>query len=116
MRAVAIVGASFGATVAAIAGGELPAVRGLALLSPAADYRGVRLDGGLRKYGSKPLLLIASAEDPYALRTVRALTDNAPPGREQRVSSVAAHGSHLLSRDPDIAAALVDWLRRTLVF
>jgi hypothetical protein len=35
--------------------------------------------------------------------------------REQRLSAVAAHGTQLVDRDPDLAAALVDWLRRTLL-
>jgi len=114
--AIGIVGASFGATAALLAAGDSPVVKAVALVSPAADYRGVRLDGGLRKYGSRPLLLVASTEDPYALRTVRALTEDEPPGRQLRLSALAAHGSHLLDRDPDAAAAVVDWLRQTLLF
>jgi pimeloyl-ACP methyl ester carboxylesterase len=112
---VAIVGASFGATAALLAAAELPAVKGVALLSPSADYRGVRLDPAVRKYGGRPLLLVTSTEDPYALRTVRALTEQESPARQLRLSSVAAHGSHLL-RDPEIATSLVDWLRQTLLF
>jgi pimeloyl-ACP methyl ester carboxylesterase len=113
--AVAIVGASLGASLALIAAADTPAVRSVALLSPAADYRGVRLDAAAKKYGSRPLLLIASTEDPYALRTVRAVTGEHQPTHEQRISTQAAHGSHLVDRDPEVAAALVDWLRRTLL-
>ncbi len=113
--AVAIVGASIGASLALLAAAEVPAVRGVALLSPASDYRGVRLDAAGRKYGPRPLLLVASSEDPYALRTVRALAGDGQPAHEQRISAVAAHGSHLLDRDPDVATAVVDWLRRTLL-
>jgi dienelactone hydrolase len=114
--AIGLVGASFGATPAMAAAGDSPAVRAVALLSPSADYRGVRLDAGLRKYGTRPLLLVASTEDPYALRTVRALTEDEAAGRELRLSTVPAHGAHLLARDPELAAALVDWLRRSLLF
>jgi dienelactone hydrolase len=114
--AVAIVGASFGATAALLAAAELPAVKAVALLSPAADYRGVRLDPGVRKYGARPLLLVASTEDPYALRTVRALTEQDNPSRQLQLSSVAAHGTHLVARDPEVESGLVDWLRQTLLF
>lgn len=113
--AVAIVGASIGASLALLAAADAPAVRGVALLSPASDYRGVRLEAAGRKYGSRRLLLVASSEDPYALRTVRALAGDGQPAHEQRISGVAAHGSHLLDRDPDVATAVVDWLRRTLL-
>jgi dienelactone hydrolase len=114
--AVGLVGASFGATAAMLAAGDSQAVRAVVLLSPSADYRGVRIDGGVRKYGARPLLLVASTEDPYALRTVRALTEDEAAGRELRLSTVPAHGAHLLGRDPDLAATLVDWLRRSLLF
>ncbi len=113
--AVAIVGASIGASLALLAAADAPTVRGVALLSPASDYRGVRLEAAARKYGPRPLLLVASSEDPYALRTLRAVAGDGRPDHEQRISGVAAHGSHLLDRDPDVATAVVDWLRRTLL-
>ena len=47
---------------------------------------------------------------------MRALTEEAPPARQVRLSAVAAHGSHLIERDPEVAASLVDWLRQTLLF
>jgi len=113
--AVAIVGASIGASLALLAAADTPAVRGVVLLSPAADYRGVRIEAAARKYGARPMLLAASGEDPYALRTLRALAGKDQPARQQRVSAAAAHGSYLLERDTELAAALVDWLRRTLL-
>jgi hypothetical protein len=89
----------------------------VALLSPSLDYRGVRLDPAMiRKYGARPLLFVASSEDPYALRTVRDLVTDTSGIREQRLSSATAHGTNLLAADPDLAPALVDWFRRTLVF
>jgi dienelactone hydrolase len=114
--AIGIVGASLGASAALLAAAESAAVKGVALVSPSADYRGVRLEAGLRKYGGRPMIVVASTEDPYALRTARALTEGDVPGRQLRLSSVPAHGSRLLARDPEAAAALVDWLRQTLLF
>ncbi len=115
-RGIAIVGASLGASAAIMAAAESPAVRGVALLSPASDYRGVRIDAALRKYAGRPMFLVASTEDPLAARTVRGLVGGPAPiaAREQRLSLVAAHGTQILDRDPDVAAALVDWLRRTV--
>jgi pimeloyl-ACP methyl ester carboxylesterase len=102
--------------LAMIAAADLPAVRGVGLISPSLDYRGLRLDAAaLKKLGSKAVWLVASTEDPYALRTIREL---AGPGgvREQRLSAMRAHGTALFSADPDLTSALVDWLRRTLIF
>jgi pimeloyl-ACP methyl ester carboxylesterase len=113
--AIAVVGASLGASLAALAAAELPTVRAVGMVSPSLDYRGLRLDPALTKLGRRPLWLVASTEDPYALRTVRELA-TAEAAREQRLSAVRAHGTTLFSADPDLTPALVDWLRRTLIF
>jgi hypothetical protein len=58
--------------------------------------------------------LAASTEDPFALRTVRELAVDTI--HEQRLSSVRAHGTALLTADQDLARALVDWLKARLIF
>jgi alpha-beta hydrolase superfamily lysophospholipase len=114
--AIAVVGASLGANLALLAAADAPMVRCVGLLSPSLDYRGVRLDAtALRKVGKRPLWLAASTQDPYALRTVKELAEGAGV-REQRLSEAVAHGTNLLSADPAVASALVDWLRRSLIF
>lgn len=114
--ALGVVGASLGASLAALAGVEAPAVRALAMISPSLDYRGLRLDAGvMRKLGDRPVWMAASTDDPYALRTVKELIRDGS-AREQRLSGLRGHGTSLLWADPDLARALVDWLRRTLIF
>jgi dienelactone hydrolase len=114
--AVAVVGASLGANLAAIAAAGKGTVRAVALLSPSLDYRGVRLDAAtMKRLGAKPVWLAASTEDPYALRTIKELVEG-QAAREQHLTSVRGHGSALLTADPDLARALMDWLRRTLIF
>ena len=113
--ALALVGASLGANLAALAAADEPAVRALALLSPSLDYRGLRLEAALvRKLAGRAVWLAASTEDPYALRTVKDLTtENA--SFQQRLSTVRAQGTALLAADPDLSRALVDWLKATLI-
>lgn len=113
---IGIVGASLGANLSALAAVDLPAVRAVALLSPSLDYRGVRLDAAtIKRLSDRAVWLLASLDDPLALRTVNELA--AVGGLvEQRVSPVRAHGTALLTGDPDVVPALVDWLRRTLIF
>jgi alpha-beta hydrolase superfamily lysophospholipase len=113
-HSIAIVGASLGANLAALAGADSPAVRALALVSPSLDYRGLRLDAAvMKKVGDRPVWFAASTEDPLALRTVKELTAE---GQNQRLSNVRAHGTPLIAADPDLAAELVDWLRQSLIF
>ena len=113
--AIAVVGASLGANLAGIVTAASPTVRAAALISPSLEYRSLRLDAAtMKKIGDRPLWLAASTEDPYALRTVKELAaDN--PAREQRLTTVRGHGSILFSADQDLARALVDWLKATLI-
>ena len=112
---VGLLGASLGANVAALAAGNDASIPTMALLSVSLDYRGLRLEQALKKYGSRPALLVASSEDPYALRTARQAVTMGDGPRELRVLSGAGHGTVMLSRDPDLISALVDWFQRTLL-
>jgi hypothetical protein len=69
----------------------------------------------MKKYAARPVLLAVSTRDPYAWRSVRHLSTIGPGTREVRLTDVVAHGTLLLSRDPALIAALVDWFRRTLL-
>jgi pyridoxine 5-phosphate synthase len=114
--AIAIVGASLGASLALLAAVDLPQARWLALLSPSLDYRGLRTDVTLiKRLGARSIWLAASDQDPLALRTMRDIAAEPSGPRQQHVSTMLAHGTALLSRDPEIERSLVDWLRRSLI-
>jgi len=114
--AVGVVGASLGANLALLAAVEQPVVRVVAAVSPSLDYRGLRAGADvMRKLGDRGVWLAASTEDPYALRTLKELTESTTVPRDQQLSTVAAHGSQLLAADPVLARALVDWLHQRLL-
>ena len=114
--AMAVVGASLGATLSLLASVDVPQVRAIGLLSPSLDYRGLRTDVGLvKRLGARSLWMASSAEDPLALRTMKDFAAEPSGPREQHVATVAAHGTMLLDRDADVGRTLVDWLRRTLL-
>lgn len=110
-----IVGASIGANLAALYAANDPSIRSLALLSAGLDYRGLRIEAALAKYGSRPALLVASTEDTYAASSARRLSQHPSGVRELKLLSAAGHGTTMLTRQADLAAALVDWFRRTLL-
>jgi dienelactone hydrolase len=112
--AIGVFGASLGANLALVDAADNPGVASLALVSPSLDYRGVRIDSLMASYGPRPALLVASVQDPYAARSVRTLAQDTSGAREVRWSSVPAHGTVLLSRDPELATAVVEWFQRTL--
>jgi dienelactone hydrolase len=112
---IGMAGASLGANVAVLAAANDPSVRSLALLSVSLDYRGLKLEQALKTFASRPALLVASSEDPFALRSARQSVNMGDGARELRVLSGAGHGTVMLARDPDLATALVDWFIRTLL-
>jgi dienelactone hydrolase len=112
---VGIAGASIGANLAVLAASADASVASLALLSPSLDYRGLRIEAAMKKYGARPALLVASDEDPYALRSAKDLQKAGGGTRELLVLNHAGHGTTMLARDADLARTLVDWFHRTLL-
>ena len=110
---IGIAGASIGANLAALEAAADPAVASLALLSPSLDYRGLRIEAAVRKYGNRPMLLVSSDDDPYARRSALDL-EKTGSGRELLSLAGAGHGTNMLSRSDELPQALVDWFRRTL--
>ena len=112
---IGVAGASVGANLAVLDAAEDPGVRSIALLSPGLDYKGLRIEGAMKKFAARPALLAGSTRDPYTARTIRHLATIGPGLREVRLTDAVAHGTVLLSRDPDLIPALVDWFKRTLL-
>jgi dienelactone hydrolase len=110
---IGLAGASLGASLAVLAAAESASVAGVAALSPSLDYRGLRIEASARKV-ARPMLLVASDEDGYALRSARDLQKAAGGPRELLTLHQAGHGTVMLGREPSLTWTLVDWFRRTL--
>ena len=111
---IGVVGASIGANLAVLEASADSSVASLALLSPSVDYRGLKIDAAMKKYGARPVLFVAGDDDPYALRSSKELQKTGPGVRELLVLNHAGHGTAMLSRDADLARAIADWFHRTL--
>jgi dienelactone hydrolase len=112
---VGIAGASIGANLAVLVASADASVASVALLSPTTDYRGLRIDAAMKKFGARPALMIASDDDAYAVRSVKELQKAGGGTREALILNHAGHGTVMLGRDPDLVRTLVDWFRRTLL-
>ncbi len=112
---IGIAGASIGATLAAMASADDPTIVSLALLSPSLEYRGLRLDQAIKKYGARPALLVAGDDDGYAVRTVRDLAKAGGGVREVLLLPRAGHGTAMLAGETDLGRRLLEWFRRTLL-
>ena len=78
----------------------MPSIASLALLSPSLDYRGLRIEAAVRKV-SRPVLLVAGDDDPYASRSARELQKAGGGPRELLILKQAGHGTAMFGRDPD---------------
>ena len=112
---VGLAGASIGANLSILLAAGDPAIRSLVLLSPGIDFRGLRPEAAMKKYGDRPALLVASQEDNYAMNSARRLAATGAGVREFRVLNGAGHGTLMMARQSDLASSLVDWFRRTLL-
>jgi pimeloyl-ACP methyl ester carboxylesterase len=110
---IGLAGASIGASLAVIVAAAEPAVHAVALLSPGADYRGVRCDASIKRLADRPLLLVASTNDPYALRSSKQFVESVPRA-ELLTPEAAGHGTLMFSRQPDLIGRVVEWLRTAL--
>ena len=105
----AVVGASIGANMALRLGAERPDVVGVALLSPGLEYRGVTTADQLAVYGDRPLLLVASEDDPYSADSVRALAEVAS-GATVHIFDAAGHGTNMFAAAPELSGLIIGWL------
>ncbi len=112
--AVGIAGASLGASLAVYTAAGDGRVRAVALVSPAADYRGVRIAAPLKQILGRPVFMLASHEDPYSARSIRELSKGNETAYETAWSQIPAHGTTLLAREPDLVRMLVEWFQRVL--
>lgn len=113
--AIGVAGASVGANVGLLEAADDGTVRSLVLLSPSLDYQSLRSEAAMRQYAGRPALLVAGADDPYALRSMKALAAVGDGIREMLTVEEGGHGTIMLVRQPDLARAVVDWFLRTLL-
>ena len=112
---IGIAGGSMGANLAVVAGVEEGVVRSLALLSPGMDIHGVRTEAAMKKVGGRAVLLLASRDDYYAVRSCGVLAQEVKGSLEFKIVDGTAHGTVMLSRVPETLATLLDWFQRTLL-
>lgn len=108
---VVLVGSSYGCTVSLLTAAAEKRVRGVALLSPGADYFGVDVLEAAKSYPG-PLLAVAAEDDPVKASppAARAI-GQAHAGPEQiRILPEGGHGVSLLAAHPALAGEIAAFL------
>jgi dienelactone hydrolase len=113
---VGIVGASYGSSLALIYAADNPKVKAVALLSPGLNYFGnMQTEPAVKKYGDRPLLLIAANDDKESADSVTKLKIAGANDRyEAKIYDKGGHGTALLKAGVGLDDQLDEFLTKSL--
>ena len=109
---IALVGASYGCSVALLSAEQVVGVVALVLLSPGTAYFGVDVTQQARDFGG-PLLAVAAEDDRQATRSARTLTEGRRTTSELSIFSKGGHGTRLFASQPGLVVAIREFLRQS---
>lgn len=113
---IAIVGASYGSSLALIYGAENKSVKAVALLSPGLNYFGnMPTEPAVGKFGDRALLMVAAEDDKESADTVRKLkATGANDKYETQIYPKGGHGTGLFAAKVGLEDLLEQFLKKTL--
>lgn len=113
---VAVVGASYGSSLAMIYGAENKQVKAIALLSPGLNYFGnLPIEDALKNYGDRSLLLVAAEDDQDSAETVRKLKEAVANEKyETQIYPRGGHGTQLFDERVGLEDLLEKFLAKSL--
>jgi dienelactone hydrolase len=96
---IAIVGASYGSSLALIYGADNAKVKAVVALSPGLNYFGnMPTEPVVRRYGDRPLLLVAADDDKESADSVRKLKATVAQDKyEEQIYPKGGHGTSLFA-------------------
>lgn len=103
-----VIGASIGANMALYYGSEND-VKGIVLLSPGLEYRGVKTEEAMKNYKG-PVLIVASNEDTYSATSANKLYSLAQGKKQIKVYDDAGHGTRMFAKT-DLEVLIINWLK-----
>jgi pimeloyl-ACP methyl ester carboxylesterase len=109
-RRINVVGADGGANLALTACADFPNCRSVVMLSPAADFQGIKATDEMARYGRRPVLIVASKGDAPSGADSIALDKAAQGDHQLQLYEGKAHGTALLGAQTTLPALIVQWL------
>ena len=109
-----LIGASIGANIALNFAADEPGVRTVILLSPGLDYHHVTAAEAMKRYGERPVLIVASSEDSYAADSSRQLDELARGKHRLQMYDGQGHGTQMLGKGNGLEELIEQWLAETL--
>jgi dienelactone hydrolase len=113
---IGVVGASYGSSLAIIYAADHPDIRAAALLSPGLNYFGnMPTEPAVKKYGERPLLLVASEDDKESADAVRQLKKiGASEKYQSQIYEHGGHGTNIFQANVGLDNALEQFLIASL--
>ena len=106
-----LMGSSFGAKLALVYAAGNPNIRGVALFSPAVKYNDLEFGQVMSQYGNRPILLVASENDPRCFAASEKLYAEAKGPKKFIRHQYAGHGVNaLLADDAKLKDEILKWL------
>jgi pimeloyl-ACP methyl ester carboxylesterase len=110
---IGIMGASIGANAAVRAAAQDVGVRGLVLLSPGLDYRGVTTMDAVGALAARPVLIAAAQQDTYSFTSSQQLVEHLPQAEFATLPG-DAHGTNMFVTNPELGQKVAAYLQRTI--
>jgi len=107
-----LIGASIGANAAVVAASRELQIRGVVLLSPGMNYRGVRIEDAVTAWDKRPMLVMATDGDSYAASSAQKIRDLLSKNTNVKVElypGFNAHGTSLFDGVPGATQKIADW-------
>ena len=112
---IAIIGASYGSSLAIIYAASEPKVKAVALLSPGTNYFGnMPTEPAVKSYGDRPLLLVAAEDDSDSTEAVKILKESAGIKSEAKIYPKGGHGTNIFDAKLGLEQLLEDFLNKSL--
>ena len=113
---IAVVGASYGSSLTIIFGAESKSVKAAVLLSPGLNYFGnMPTEPAIKRYGNRPLLLVAAEDDKASADSVRKLkTAGANDKHEVKIYPKGGHGTGIFKAKVGLEGLLEEFLTKSL--
>ncbi len=109
-RPIWLIGSSFGAALGFSYATEKKGIRGVVLLSPTLDYPERRYQAEMTQYGNRPILVVASEDDPKPFDSAAKLRKYAQGKAKFIRYKAKGHGTRMLAADKDLKNDILQWL------
>ena len=110
---VFVIGAGMGANIAMKVASEDLRVKKVVAISPGLNYKGFKLHKDMTRNLENRLMMVASQEDVYSMKTINLFTSNSEKPAETSFYSNSGRGVWILKRQPESLATVARWLSDT---